>query len=158
MIWNLLNAIRRLVNAGVDPGGIACPSGVSRRDFLKACGITAVSVSVPATSLWLPESRGRIVSPRFSKDSDELRDVDILAINETLFKKLVANPVEQEVIDAVNDFSRSKIREDGFYRRLVPPQPVTADGKAISIPFAQLPVNVHIHGRQKPSVTDRRLS
>ena len=43
------------------------------------------------------------------------------ALNETLFEQLSKPGVEKELVDAVNDFTRIKMREDGFYRRIMPP-------------------------------------
>jgi hypothetical protein len=91
------------------------------------------------------------------------------AVNESLFEKLASrDPImEKEAIDAVNDFTRTKMREDGFLRRLMPPVPISNDEldrqvstdkpvkvvdkepdspAAISIPFATLPMNLYIRG------------
>src|SRR4249920_2564419 len=38
-------------------------------------------------------------------------------------------------IDAVNSFTRTKMREDGFYRRILPPQPIV-------VPLVEQPVGV----------------
>ncbi len=35
------------------------------------------------------------------------------------------SPDALAAIDAVNDFTRTKIRQDGFYRRIMPPFPLT---------------------------------
>jgi len=90
-------------------------------------------------------------------------------LNETLFEKLSSSdPVlEKQAVDAVNDFTRTKMREDGFYRRIMPPLPISNDEldrqvdtdkpvkvvdkepnspAAISIPFATLPQNLYIRG------------
>lgn len=40
MLW--LNTVKKLMSLGVDPREIPPPPGVSRRDFLKALGVTAV--------------------------------------------------------------------------------------------------------------------
>jgi hypothetical protein len=77
------------------------PEGMSRRGFLKALGVTTVVV---ATGDW---------------------------------SKVLAEPVYGEpcawcrqqwmASDCVNDFTRTKMREDGFYRRIMPPTPIPND-------------------------------
>lgn len=78
--------------------------------------------------------------------------------------------------DIVNDFTRTKVREDGFYRRAMPPTPITNDEldrqvdtdkpvkiidkepdspAAISIPFATLPTNLYIRGPRYRVMFDR---
>lgn len=99
-------------------------------------------------------------------------------LNETLFEKLASNDsaLEKQAIDAVNDFTRTKMREDGFYRRILPPLPITNDEldrqvdtdkpvkivdkepdspAAISIPFATLPQNLYIRGNRYKVCFDR---
>lgn len=99
-------------------------------------------------------------------------------LNETLFEKLSSrDPVmEKEAIDAVNDFTRIKMREDGFFRRIMPPLPISNDEldrqvttdkpvkvvdkepdspAAISIPFATLPMNLYIRGNRYLVMLDR---
>lgn len=90
-------------------------------------------------------------------------------MSEAIFEKLSSrDPIlEKQAVDAVNDFTRTKMREDGFYRRIMPPIPITNDEldravdtdkpvkivdkepdspAAISIPFATLPTNLYIRG------------
>jgi hypothetical protein len=97
-------------------------------------------------------------------------------LNETLFEQLSTPGMEKRAIDAVNDFTRTKMREDGFYRRVVPPlqlsndeldrqvdtdKPVKVVDKepdspaAISIPFANLPINIYIKGPRYRVLFDR---
>ena len=40
-------------------------------------------------------------------------------LNEAIFEKLASRDplLEKQAVDAVNDFTRTKMREDGFYRR-----------------------------------------
>lgn len=99
-------------------------------------------------------------------------------LNETLFEKLSSGDrvMEKEAIDAVNDFTRIKMREDGFFRRIMPPLPLSNDEldrvvgtdkplkivdkepdspAAISIPFASLPMNLYIRGNRYPVMLDR---
>jgi hypothetical protein len=50
-------------------------------------------------------------------------------ISEAIFEKLASRDAGliKEAEDAVNDFTRTKMREDGFYRRIMPPIPITND-------------------------------
>lgn len=95
-----------------------------------------------------------------------------------IFEKLSSrDPIlEKQASDAVQDFTRTKMREDGFYRRIMPPTPVTNEDldrqvdtdkpviivdkepdspAAISIPFATLPVNLYIRGPRYRVMFDR---
>jgi len=99
-------------------------------------------------------------------------------LNEAIFEKLSSrDPVlEKQAVDAVNDFTRVKMREDGFFRRIMPPIPIGNDEldrqvdtdkpvkvidkepespAAISIPFATLPVNLYIRGPRYRVMFDR---
>jgi hypothetical protein len=97
-------------------------------------------------------------------------------LNEALFENLQTPGREKVAIDAVNDFTRTKMREDGFYRRLMPPLQISNDEldrqtdtdkpvkvvdkepdspAAISIPFATLPTNVYIRGPRYRVMFDR---
>jgi len=107
-----------------------------------------------------------------------LSQEDSKLLNEVVFEKLSSrDPImEKEAIDAVNDFTRLKMREDGFYRRIMPPLPITNDEldrqvntdkpvkvvdkepdspAAISIPFATLPMNLYIRGQRYLVMLDR---
>ena len=48
-------------------------------------------------------------------------------LNEALFERLGSrDPIlEKQAVDAVNDFTRKKFQEDGFYRRILKPVPVS---------------------------------
>jgi len=99
-------------------------------------------------------------------------------INEAVFEKLGSHDASliKEATDAVNDFTRTKMREDGFYRRILPMVPITNDEldrqvdtdkpvkivdremdspAAISIPFATLPSNLYIRGERYKVTFDR---
>jgi hypothetical protein len=99
-------------------------------------------------------------------------------ISEAVFEKLSSRDAGliKEAEDAVNDFTRTKMREDGFYRRIMPPIPITNDEldrqvdtdkpvkvvdkepdspAAISIPFATLPTNLYIRGPRYRVMFDR---
>jgi len=100
------------------------------------------------------------------------------AMNEALFEKLSSHDrlMEKEAVDAINDFTRTKMREEGFYRRIMPPLTLTKDEldrqvgtdkptkvidkepdspAAISIPFATLPINFYIRGDRYLVTLDR---
>jgi len=91
----------------------------------------------------------------------------VQVLNEELFAQLETPGMEKNALDAVNEFTRVRVREDGFYRKIIPPVQVTNDDldrqvdtdkpvivvdkepgspAAISIPFATLPINVYIRG------------
>lgn len=99
-------------------------------------------------------------------------------ISEAIFEKLASRDAGliKEAEDAVNDFTRVKMREDGFYRRIMPPIPITNDEldrqvdtdkpvkivdkepdspAAISIGFATLPTNLYIRGPRYRVMFDR---
>ncbi|MEM5809080.1 MAG: hypothetical protein QXH92_04175 [Candidatus Aenigmatarchaeota archaeon] len=90
-------------------------------------------------------------------------------INETLFEMLSTPGMEKRAIDSVNDFTRLKLREEGFWRRIMTPLPISNDEfdrqvdtdkpvkvvdmeidspAAITMPFANLPINFYIWGRR----------
>ena len=99
-------------------------------------------------------------------------------VSAALFEKLASrDPImEKEAVDAVNDFTRNKMREDGFLRRIMPPVPISNDEldrqvstdkpvkvvdkepdspAAISVPFATLPMNLYIRGPRYLVMLDR---
>jgi len=97
-------------------------------------------------------------------------------VNEALFNSLSTPGMEKQAVDAVNDFTRIKMREDGFWRRIMPPLQVTNDQldrqvdtdkpvkiidkeidnpPAQSIPFATLPSNQYIRGSRYRVMFDR---
>lgn len=101
---------------------------------------------------------------------------DTQMLNETLFEYLATPGMEKKAIDAVNDFTRTKMREDGFYRKILPPVQISNDEldrqvdtdkpvkvidkepdspAAISIPFATLPMNLYIRGPRYRVMFDR---
>jgi len=101
---------------------------------------------------------------------------DVRVLNETLFEQLATPGMEKNALDAVNEFTRVRVREDGFYRRILPPVQVSNDEldrqvdtdkpvvvvdkepgspAAISIPFATLPVNIYIRGPRYRVMFDR---
>lgn len=97
-------------------------------------------------------------------------------LNEALFEQLDTPGMTKQAIDAVNDFTRTKMREDGFYRRILPPLEISNDEldravetdkpikivdkepdspAAVSIPFATLPTNIYIRGPRYRVTFDR---
>jgi len=101
---------------------------------------------------------------------------EIRVLNETLLEQLNTPGQEKQAADAVNDFTRTKMREDGFYRRILPPLQISNDEldrqvdtdkpvkvvdkepdspAAISIPFATLPINLYIRGPRYRVMFDR---
>ena len=101
---------------------------------------------------------------------------DVQVLNEAFFDQLATPGMEKNALDAVNEFTRVRVREDGFYRRILPPVQVSNDDldrqvdtdkpvivvdkepgspAAISIPFATLPINVYIRGPRYRVMFDR---
>lgn len=99
----------------------------------------------------------------------QMTEQDQKLISETLFEQLASRDwgLVKQATDAINDFTRTKMREDGFYRRIMPPLPIQNDDldrqvdtdkpvkvvdkegdspAAISIGFATLPQNLYIRG------------
>lgn len=104
---------------------------------------------------------------------------EVQLLNETLFEQLDTPGMQKQAIDAVNDFTRTKMREDGFYRRILPPLTITNDEldrqvdtdkpvkvvdkepdspAAVSLPFATLPINFYIRGPRYRVMFDRIVS
>jgi len=100
----------------------------------------------------------------------------VQVLNEELFAQLETPGMEKNALDAVNEFTRTKVREDGFYRKIIPPVQVSNDDldrqvdtdkpvvvvdkepgspAAISIPFATLPINAYIRGPRYRVMFDR---
>jgi hypothetical protein len=103
------------------------------------------------------------------------------ALNEALFEKLASTDplLVKEAVDAVNDFTRSKMREDGFARAIMPFMPISNDEldrqvqtdkpvkivdkepdspAAITVGFATLPDAIYIRGPRYPVTFARILS
>lgn len=104
---------------------------------------------------------------------------EIQLLNEQLFEQLETPGMQKQAIDAVNDFTRTKMREDGFYRRILPPLQISNDEldrqadtdlpvkvidrepnspAAVTVPFAQLPTNIYIRGPRYRVMFDRIVS
>ena len=101
------------------------------------------------------------------------------ALNQRIWESLSTPGHEKTAIDAVNDFTRTRMREDGFFRKIMPPlelsndeldrtvetdKPVKVIDKepespaAISIPFGTLPINCYIRGPRYRVTFDRLVS
>ena len=110
--------------------------------------------------------------------STNLSQEETKLLNEAIFEKLSSRSPEmvKEAIDAVDDFTRTRMREDGFYRKVMPPISITNDDldrqvstdkptkvvdkepdspAAYSIPFATLPINIYIRGNRYVVTMDR---
>ena len=104
-------------------------------------------------------------------------DNDTKLTNETFLSYLETPGMEKRALDAVVDYTRYRMREEGFYRRILPPVQVSNDDldqqvdtdkpvkiierepdspAAISIPFNTLPMNLYVRG-QKYRVTFDRI-
>ena len=104
---------------------------------------------------------------------------EVQLLNETLFEQLDSPGMYKQAVDAVNDFTRTKMREDGFYRRIMPPLTITNDEldrqvdtdkpvkvvdkepdspAAVSLPFATLPISFYIRGPRYRVMFDRIVS
>jgi hypothetical protein len=91
----------------------------------------------------------------------------IRQLNDTLFEQLDNPGMQKQAVDAVNDYTRTKMREDGFARKIIPmltiqneeldrqvdtDNPVKVIDKepdspaAVSAGFASLPINFYIRG------------
>jgi hypothetical protein len=68
--------------------------------------------------------------------------LDVTTLDD-LFGRLRAQPSQeaQQAIDAVTDFTRARMREEGFFRRIMPPIPITDDELDRSVD-TDLPVRV----------------
>lgn len=111
-------------------------------------------------------------------NTEEVSQAETKMVNEAVFDKLSSRDplMVKEAVDAVNDFTRTKMREDGFFRQIIPQIPISNDEldrqvdtdkpvkivdkepdspAAISIPFATLPMNLYIRGPRYPVMLDR---
>lgn len=102
-------------------------------------------------------------------------------MNEAFINRVSSiDPTMQKVAqDAINDYTRSRMREDGFWRRILPPIQITPDEfdrqvdtdkpvkvldmepespAAISVPFGALPNNRWIRGKRYRVMFDRILT
>jgi len=101
--------------------------------------------------------------------SDEKQGYSTKARNEAFFEKVTSDSesMRKEAQQAVNDFTRARMREDGFWRKILPPVALANDEldrqvdsdknvkvvdkepdspAAASIPYGQMPMNKYIRG------------
>lgn len=99
--------------------------------------------------------------------------------NQVLLDYLTTPGMEKRAVDAVHDFTRLKIREEGFYRKILPQIPISDEDldlavdtdkpmkivekepdnpPAITVPFASLPMNMYIYGPRYRVLFERILS
>lgn len=92
---------------------------------------------------------------------------EIQLLNSTLFEQLGTPGMQKIAADAITDFTRVRMREDGILRRVLPPLSVSNDEltrqvdtddpvvicekepdspAAVSVPFGSLPINYYILG------------
>lgn len=99
--------------------------------------------------------------------------------NEAFYEALMTPGMDKVALDAVNDYTRLKMREDGIFRKILPPiQLANTDldrqydtslpakivdmevdsPAAISVPLAQFPTQVYIRGQRYRVLVSRILS
>jgi hypothetical protein len=104
---------------------------------------------------------------------------EIKQLNDALFEQLDTPGMQKQAVDAVNDYTRTKMREDGFMRKILPlltiknedldrqvdtDNPVKIIDKepdspaAVSMGFASLPINFYIRGPRYRVMFARILS
>jgi len=100
-------------------------------------------------------------------------------MNETVLDRLASPGMQKQAVDAVNDFTRLKMREDGIQRRVMPPLEIGNDEldravnddrpykvidmepdspAAVSLPYNALPSNITIRNRRYPVFFERIVS
>lgn len=103
-------------------------------------------------------------------------DADVKLANETFLNYISTPGMEKRALDSVNDFTRYRMREEGFWRRVQTAQQIGNEDldrqqdtdkpvkivdrepdspAAISIPFATLPMNLYIRGQRYRVTFDR---
>lgn len=113
--------------------------------------------------------------------SNAIKDPAPRLVNEAVIERLQSDDprMVKEAQDAINDYTRVKMREDGFWRRILPPVTITNDEldrqvdtdkpvkivdkepdspPAVSVPFATLPLNRYIRGPRYRVMFDRILT
>lgn len=105
--------------------------------------------------------------------------VELQELNNELWAQLDNPNMQKQAIDAVNDFTRTRMREDGFFGKILPKVTITNDQldrqvdtdlpakvidkeadspAAVSLPFAALPINFYIRGPRYRVTFDRIVS
>lgn len=137
-----------------------CPFPLATKPGILLPGWMAADITIPFDS-------GRRDGDLLLPYSSSLTPSETRLLNETLFDQLSQPGMSREAVDAVNDFTRARMREDGFYRRIMPPVPIANDELDRSvdtdlpvrvvdreeaaqpnpnIPFGTLPLNPYIRG------------
>jgi hypothetical protein len=104
---------------------------------------------------------------------------DVRLRNETFLSYLETPGMEKRALDAVNDFTRYRMREEGFWRKVLPPVQISNEDldrqvdtdkpvkivdrepdspAAISVPFNNLPMSMYIRGQRYRVAFDRIMS
>lgn len=107
-----------------------------------------------------------------------MEKVSAKVMNQAFYEKITSDNAEmvKDAVQGVNDFTRLKMREDGFWRKILPAVPISNDELdrqvdteknvkvidmepdspgAISIPYATLPMNRYIQGPRYRVMFDR---
>ncbi|MEM5809114.1 MAG: hypothetical protein QXH92_04345 [Candidatus Aenigmatarchaeota archaeon] len=104
---------------------------------------------------------------------------DVKESNQIILESLLTEGMEKRAVDAINDYTRYRMREKGFFRKILPPLPITNDEltpqvgtdqpvkvverepdapAAVSVPFNALPENWYIKGVRYLVAFNRILS
>jgi hypothetical protein len=106
------------------------------------------------------------------------QEIPTRVVNQAFFDKITSNDpgLFKKAADTVSEFTRVKMREDGFLRKILPPVPVTnsdldrmvhsdkpviivdkepGSPAAVSLPFAQNPISRYIRGIRYPVIFQR---
>lgn len=138
----MLNLLRKLWNSPFGPSApIRRPTGLSRRDFLRSMGVTSVTVAMGGgMALWQPPGRGRVYGARGEvlrpqQAQDKFLEfyayqTQGMSIGHTaaLARIEFDAPPLAAAVDAVNKFTRRKMAEDGFFRKIMPQMSLINDG------------------------------
>jgi hypothetical protein len=119
--------------------------------------------------------------PSLLTNEQPLSQEETRLLNEATYEKFASDDpmLFKEAVDAVNDFTRFKMREDGIFRKILPPVPISNDQldrdvedekprkvvdrepdspAAISVPLATLPQGIYIRGNRYQVLFERILS
>lgn len=104
-----------------DPKLVLRPAGVSYQSLQAEFGLPAAFVSpgIPEPKKYpLLMGQGKLNSKPLSKTETEI-------VNDLMFNNFLQS--EKKAVDAITDFTRKKLKEEGIFRKLMPPMPVPAD-------------------------------
>lgn len=108
----------------------------------------------------------------------ELSQAETKMVNSAVYDRLGSGDpaLVKEAVDAVSDYTRTKVREEGFLNQILPGVPITnsdldrmvhtdkpvvivdkepGSPAAVSVPFATLPTNMYIRGSRYPVMLER---